>query len=98
MWTSFFWAVGIFLLLIGAETLVVEKFVVADSKGIPRLFAGNNLGTAGAPSLSYATGAATKSSARTIVTKDWMPWCFLAAGAVTIMYTSSFQQKSAPPK
>ncbi len=41
MWKSFFLAVGIFLLFLGVETLVVDKFVMADGKAIPRLVSGS---------------------------------------------------------
>ncbi|MBX3416594.1 MAG: hypothetical protein KF851_03250 [Pirellulaceae bacterium] len=94
MWTSFFWALGIFLLIVGGETLVVDKFVMADSKGIPRLVTGNQPNSDFQTGFNSSPGTNIRQSGRTIATKDWMPWCLLAAGAVTIMYTSSFQRKS----
>jgi hypothetical protein len=97
MWTSFFWGLGIFFLFIGGETLIVDKFVMADAKGIPRLVTGNVPGVTNQVGFSNSQAVAVPPSRRTIATKDWMPWCFLAAGAVTIMYTSSFQRKSGGP-
>jgi hypothetical protein len=92
MWKSFFWALGIFFLIAGGETLVVEKFVMADSRSIPRLVTGNLASYA--PLNGARQNPEMALSNRSIRTKDWMPWCLLAAGAVTIMYTSSLQKKS----
>ncbi len=98
MWKPFFWALGIFLVVLGAETLVVEKFVLSDSRRLPRLvsptpYGNNNLNT---PNFLPAGYQQTKIPAynREIQTKDWMPWSLLAAGAITIMYTSSLANGS----
>jgi hypothetical protein len=98
MWKPFFWALGIFLVVLGAETLVVEKFVLSDSRRLPRLvsptpYGNNNPST---PNFLPAGYQQTKIAAynREIQTKDWMPWSLLAAGAITIMYTSSLANGS----
>lgn len=98
MWKSFFWAVGIFLLILGGETLIVDKFVMADSRRIPRLMNGTT-----SPMMPASYGGQYGAQPnylpgvnRTIETKDWMPWSLLAAGAVTVMYTSSLQRRSNP--
>ena len=93
MWKSFFWALGIFFLIAGGETLVVEKFIMADSRSIPRLVTGN-LASFSPQNRAMQTPEMALTN-RSVKTKDWMPWCLIAAGAVTIMYTSSLQKKSA---
>jgi len=45
MWRSLFLALGIFSLILGAETLVVDKFRMSDGRKLPRILNGqNNLG------------------------------------------------------
>lgn len=55
-----------------------EAFPVAFSNGGNRVGTGRDLGIPG-----------EISGPRTIITKDWMPWSLLAAGAIIFLYTSS---------
>jgi hypothetical protein len=91
MWKSFFLAVGIFLLFLGVETLVVDKFVMADGKAIPRLVSGS-----GGPGQSgpFMPAGYTRMK-REFSTKDWMPWSLLASGVITVMYTLSLHNPPA---
>lgn len=92
MWKSFFLAVGIFLLILGVETLVVDKFIMANGKAIPRLVNGN-AGSAqqGGPFMPASYGRMK----REMTTKDWMPWSLLASGVITVMYTLSLHNRNA---
>lgn len=83
MWKSFFLALGIFLLILGGETLVVDNFVMADGRRVPRIVSGPNYQTPQAPTTGF------QYPRREVRTKDWMPWSLLAAGAITVMYTCS---------
>jgi hypothetical protein len=76
-------ALGIFLLILGGETLVVDNFVMADGRRVPRIVSGPNY----QPVPAQAAGF--QYPRREIRTKDWMPWSLLAAGAITVMYTCS---------
>ena len=171
MWRSFFLAVGIGLMLLGAEALVFERVVINESAKLPKFLNGlfekdhldsfensNYLLGQGNPALrnsaethlqrvpyssasrfgpsrfsgprsgnygggridlsrsglnsngsqtpnafpvsfpnavnSAGSGRAVGSrqrigGPRTILTKDWMPWSLLAAGAIIFLYTSS---------
>jgi hypothetical protein len=91
MWKSFFLAVGIFLLFLGVETLVVEKFVMSDGKAIPRLVNGNGPAPQGGPFMP----AGYARMKREMTTKDWMPWSLLASGVITVMYTLSLHNRPA---
>ncbi len=93
MWKAFFLALGIFLIVLGAETLVVDKFVMSDSRRLPRLVAPDqyNAQYGVFSSASYQSQVARPAN-RIIQSKDWMPWSLLAAGAITVMYTSSFSR------
>ena len=179
MWRSFFFALGIGLMVLGAEALVFERFVISPTAHLPKFldkvyekgssdsFAqsiGNQLSPFSAnaqtvngngqdfrlPNYSQASqgsqfgpsrfsgpqngnygggrvdlsrsglnsspnqsagpaaypasfgnnpaiannGQASfgNSVSRTIVTKDWMPWSLLAAGAIIFLYTSSHRR------
>lgn len=89
MWKSFFLALGIFLLLMGVESLVVDKFVMANGKAIPRLVNGT---TAPAQQGPFMPAGYTRMK-REMTTKDWMPWSLLASGVITVMYTLSLHNR-----
>lgn len=173
MWRSFFFAVGIGLMVLGAEALVFERIVINRSAKLPKFLnglyekgisdsfalsdstqiqpfsaqvqppnksgfpfgsqssaAGSQFGPSrfsgpqygnygggrvdlsrsglttnrnqtagptaypvsfGSPSAEAISGGTTgpRYVPRTIVTKDWMPWSLLAAGAIIFLYTSS---------
>ena len=91
MWKSFFLAVGIFLLILGVETLVVDKFIMTNGKAIPRLVNGNSGQSPAGPFMPASYGRMK----REMTTKDWMPWSLLASGVITVMYTLSLHNRSA---
>ncbi|MEZ6096786.1 MAG: hypothetical protein R3C03_21605 [Pirellulaceae bacterium] len=98
MWKSFFFAVGIFLFILGAETLVVDKFVMTDSRRLPRLVSpdqyNSGLGRTSSPFSNAAYQIPGQGAQRRVIqTKDWMPWSLLAAGAITMMYTSTISNR-----
>jgi hypothetical protein len=90
MWKSFFLAVGIFLIILGAETLIVDKFVMSDGNRVSRAVAGSGIQDNGPRFLNAGYGKLK----REITTKDWMPWSLLAAGAITVMYTCSLHNRN----
>ena len=44
MWRSFFSAVGIFLILLGVQTLLVDQFMITTHRTTPRFFSSNKAG------------------------------------------------------
>lgn len=75
MWRSFFLAIGVYLLLLGAQGLTVER-VVLKIRGPARVttdFFGNRVVESGSP--------------RTLVPPDWVPWTLISTGAVTCLYS-----------
>ena len=76
MWRAFFLAMGISLIIIGAECLVVERVVLAGEaqSGIIKSepFNGN----------SKSTG-----KKRILSPPAWAPWSMISAGAVVIIYS-----------
>ncbi len=84
MWRAFFLAFGIWLCLLGAQCLVIERAVLAESV------------VSSAPLLT-ADGTFTAPGTRPdIETREWMPFTFLGLGVVTILYTFTLPKRSGP--
>lgn len=102
MWRSLFLALGIFSLILGAETLVVDKYIMADSRRLPRLINGS-ANRSRTPANPYYQQAGyqrfpnnqqnLQRPARIVQTKDWMPWSLLATGAIIVLYTYSLPNR-----
>ena len=85
MWRAMFLAVGISMCILGAECLVVEKFVVASDSPRP---------TTDSPATLFgAPPAAMAASVRDIQPPDWAPWSLLSAGAVVILYAITLNRQ-----
>jgi hypothetical protein len=74
---SFFLAIGIFAIILGAECLVLDRAVLAASKE---------------PTVSGFADRMTTGQ-REIVPPDWAPWSLLSAGAIVILYSFSLPAK-----
>ena len=81
-----FLAVGISTCILGAECLVVEKFVLG-SEATPTAESPASL--FGSPSSPAAIG----SPARELEPPDWAPWSMLSAGAVVILYAVTLNRQ-----
>ena len=85
MWRAFVMAIGLSLVVLGAEFMVVDRLVMAsppsgqvDSAYLDRQFGG---------SASYAVnidGLGTRK--RVFVPPEWAPWGLLSAGVLTVLY------------
>ena len=105
MWRSLFLALGIFSLILGAETLIVDKFIMTGGRsrniargsadGLnPQFSPQTNLNGGYYQQASYQPYTATIAKPRNIAsrivqTRDWMPWSLLATGAIIVFYTCS---------
>lgn len=74
MMRSLVLAIGITLMIFGAECLVLEKVVLANS-------------ILKSPQASYGTEFDLGAPKRVFVPPEWSPWALLAAGAVIVLYT-----------
>ena len=93
MWRAFFMAVGINLLIIGAQFLVVEKVII--SKPSDRVAKQQELTGANYYNASYGTQlSGTAQKRKTFKPKDWMPWGLLAAGTIIVIYTRNYKSSS----
>ena len=97
---SLLMALGIFLLILGAESLLVEKVVV--EKSTPARVAKEDqpssspFQNAGFRSGNYYQEERKQEPAvkRSYHTREWMPWSLLAAGTITVLYTYSLTHSS----
>jgi hypothetical protein len=75
MLRSFFLAAGMFVCILGAECLAVEKVVLKLRDPPP------------ASANPFANGEQALGPQKVIVPADWVPFSLLAAGAITIIYS-----------
>lgn len=73
MWRAFFLALGIFTAVLGAECLVVDRFLMADER--PQQ-----------PNSGFVFQTPVRPS-RELVPPEWAPWSLLSVGAVVIIYS-----------
>jgi hypothetical protein len=78
MWRAFFLAIGIYLCILGAECLAVERFELAGEE--------TAVAPAGPATLFGSPPAPSMSTQRDIEPPEWAPWSFLSAGTVIILY------------
>lgn len=76
MWRSFFLAIGVYLILLGAQCLGVQKFVLKSRSNSPQ---------------SQATLLSRNDSQvqprREIEPPPWAPWSIMSTGAVVCLYS-----------
>ncbi len=82
MWRAFFLAIGIFLLILGAECLLIEKAVLAREVKAASEESGG----------LFAVAAATPRH-KEITPPDWAPWSFMSAGAVVLLYSFTIPRR-----
>jgi hypothetical protein len=75
MWRAFFLAIGIYMCILGAECLAVERFEMAQETAVE----------AAEGATLFGSPPATR-AARDIEPAEWAPWSFLSVGTVIILY------------
>lgn len=81
MWRAFFLAVGVYVAILGAQCLGVEKFVLDVRQPANQGF----------PSPS---GGEAKLGPKTELTPpDWAPWSLMSTGAVICLYSFSIPHR-----
>ena len=80
MWRAFFWSIGIFACLLGAECLVLEKAIVHQSSAP----------AANGSALAARGGMRQKE----LVVPDWAPWSLFSFGAVTLIYSVTIPKRA----
>ncbi len=75
---AFFLALGIFICLLGAECLVIEKAVLADI---------------GRRQSETQTVINMPREKREVVPPDWAPWGLLAGGVIVVIYSFAIPRR-----
>jgi hypothetical protein len=83
MWRALFLAIGIWLCMLGAQCLVVERAVLAETTVAKR------------PVLSADMTFTAPGTQPSIETREWMPFTFLGLGVVIILYTFTLPRRNA---
>lgn len=104
---AFLMAIGIFLLILGAQTLVVDRWLISTSggsgnKAVSKYYDNQNFNNQ-TPfrSASYSNNPAAHNQIaqqpgkrqRIFKTREWMPWSLLAAGTIVVLYSYSLHQR-----
>jgi len=77
MWRAFFLAIGIYMCIVGAECLAIERFELAGEQVEAE---------PSTPATLFGSAPAPLTTNREIEPPEWAPWSFLSAGAVIILY------------
>lgn len=83
MWRATFLAIGIYLCILGAECLVVDRAILDD-------------GSKPAPATETASlfqSTSPKAERKEYKPKEWMPWSMLSTGAVVILYSFTIPRR-----
>jgi hypothetical protein len=78
MWRSFFWSIGAFACLLGAECLVVEKAVLHQSDSA-------------SPRNGRVQAVSSK---KEVELPDWAPWSLFSFGAITLIYSVTIPKRA----
>ena len=82
MWRSFFLAIGTFLVLLGAQCLGVEKFVLKSRETVQATQTG-----------IFDQNGIPAASGRVIDPPPWAAWSLMASGAVVCIYSFSIPRR-----
>ena len=89
MWRSLFLAGGVALCILGAECMVVDRFVLADSVAKSGPYMTTEEYT------DWDADLPTTAEHRVLVPPEWAPWGLLSAGVMVALYSSSFPKRHA---
>jgi hypothetical protein len=78
MWRSFFLAIGLFVAIVGAQCLAVDKFVLKSRVAAAR---------------SDPFSAPKPPPHRELSPPEWIPWSLLSTGAVVCIYSFSLPKR-----
>ena len=89
MWRSLFAASGVAICILGAECMVVDRFVLAESvtRSTPYMITEEYS--------AWDDDLLTTAKRRILVPPEWAPWGLLSTGVMVVLYSSSFPKRSA---
>ena len=104
MFKSLLFAIGIFLLVFGAQTLVVDKWIMSyESPDTGYANYSQRYRNSPYRTASYSSGSSYYQRANNpnilkpvYQTQEWMPWSLLAGGTVIVLYCISTRSATEP--
>jgi len=82
MWRAFFLAIGLSLVIMGAEFMAVERVVLYEPPA------------PGGPIAALTNITSTVSvNATTLAPPEWAPWCLFSAGAIVMIYSFTIPKR-----
>jgi len=85
MWRAIVLASGISLGILGAEFMVVDRLVIADSTSMA--VSGRSVSS---PTLS-TFGSSSGGSRQVFIPPEWAPWGLLSSGVLLVLYGASLK-------
>jgi hypothetical protein len=82
MWRSFFLASGVYCCLLGAQSLAVDRVVLADKEPAPSRWLGMNV------------GGNNLVRNKEVAPPAWAPWSLMSFGAVTLLYSFTIPKRA----
>ncbi len=80
MWRSLFLAIGLFMVVLGAGFLCVERVELRIHEQLP-------------PSALSLSNSPREGPPKAIIPAPWWPWSFLSAGAVVCLYSFTIPRR-----
>lgn len=77
MWKAFFWALGLYVCLLGAQCLVLDRAVLSRKEVVPS-------------SMPFMSATERNKEFRP---PDWAPWSLFALGVVTLLYSFTIPKR-----
>ena len=82
MWRAFFLGVGIYMVILGAQFLAVDKAILRLHEDPPA-------------TTSFFQGSAAVGPNKAILTQPWWAWSLISTGAVTVIYSFTIPRRMA---
>ena len=99
MWRAFFFAVGIYAMILGVECLILDKVelspAVAGKASANAAFQPTNASVFQNSVYQYQPAPATV-KAKSFRPREWMPWSLIAGGFLIVVYTRAYKSSTSP--
>jgi hypothetical protein len=99
VWRALFLALGINAIILGTECLLLDRVELAPSIAGQSVAESTFAGGTGLfqNSVYQYQPPASGLRAKTFKPREWMPWSLIAAGILTVVYTSAYVRRKTAP-
>jgi hypothetical protein len=85
VWRSFFFALGIMLIIVGGECLLIESATLGNAK--------TETVQVGGGWFQQPQTTQVSTGGKTITPPEWMPWSLIFSGAVVVLYSFTLPKR-----